>query len=206
MSSTRERILEASIALWNERGFAPVTVAEVAARVGISTGNLSYHFPTKRELVLAAWDQAEKRHLEWVHSWEPETVLEDLPRWLGGLTGLMWELRYLYRDTAQLVEAAPSLASRGRATLIQEGRQQLDDCLRAMRVGGHLTIGDRELPAVADGAWLVLRYWVEFLVETRGLVDLERAHVEELRGRFTTVLDPYLSEPARRKLRAPGHG
>ena len=148
----------------------------------------------------------EKRHLEWVRSWQPETVLEDLPRWLGGLTGLMWELRYLYRDTAQLVEAAPSLASRGRATLIQEGRQQLDDCLRAMRLGGHLRIGDAELPAVADGAWLVLRYWVDFLVETRALVDLERAHVEELQGRFFSVLDPYLSDTARRELRAATSG
>jgi hypothetical protein len=54
---TRDRILETALALFNKDGFAKVTTARIAAEVGISEGNLWYHFRTKRDLVVALWEQ-----------------------------------------------------------------------------------------------------------------------------------------------------
>ena len=54
---TRDRILETALALFNQDGFAKVTTARIAAEVGISEGNLWYHFRTKRDLVVALWEQ-----------------------------------------------------------------------------------------------------------------------------------------------------
>ena len=50
--TTRERILEVSRRLFNERGYAATSIAEIAATVGIAKGNLTYHFPAKYDLVL----------------------------------------------------------------------------------------------------------------------------------------------------------
>src|SRR6476469_7086598 len=57
--STSERIIEASIQLFNEQGVPSVPMHRIAAEVGISPGNLAYHFPAKRGLLLAILPQIE---------------------------------------------------------------------------------------------------------------------------------------------------
>jgi AcrR family transcriptional regulator len=49
----REAILAAALALWNERTFATLTMAEVAGRCGLAKGTLYLYFATKEELLLA---------------------------------------------------------------------------------------------------------------------------------------------------------
>ncbi|MEM9624528.1 MAG: helix-turn-helix domain-containing protein [Pseudomonadota bacterium] len=56
--TTAERILEASRLLFNEKGYAATRLTEIAEAVGISQGNLTYHFPTKRELANRLQEQA----------------------------------------------------------------------------------------------------------------------------------------------------
>jgi AcrR family transcriptional regulator len=53
MSETRQRILDTARILFNDRGLHRVGVREIARAVGISPGNLSYHFKTKDDLVSA---------------------------------------------------------------------------------------------------------------------------------------------------------
>ena len=54
--STADRILEAGRRLFNERGYAATSMGDIAAAVGISKGNLTYHFPTKQTLALRLRD------------------------------------------------------------------------------------------------------------------------------------------------------
>jgi AcrR family transcriptional regulator len=49
----RERILERALELFNERGIEYVGVRELARDLGIKGGNITYHFPTKDDLVVA---------------------------------------------------------------------------------------------------------------------------------------------------------
>lgn len=51
MKETRERILDKSLELFNEKGTDSVTVREIAAAIGISHGNLCYHFPNTDTIV-----------------------------------------------------------------------------------------------------------------------------------------------------------
>ena len=53
---TRDKILKTSIELFNNQGVHSVGVREIARALGISPGNLSYHFPKKADIILALMD------------------------------------------------------------------------------------------------------------------------------------------------------
>ncbi|HUJ73199.1 MAG TPA: TetR/AcrR family transcriptional regulator, partial [bacterium] len=59
--STRDRILAASLELFNAWGEPHVSTALIASQLNISEGNLWYHFRTKRDLVVALFGQLEER-------------------------------------------------------------------------------------------------------------------------------------------------
>lgn len=50
----RERIVEAALAVLAERGFAGASIAEIARRAGVATGNVYRYFPGKEALFEAA--------------------------------------------------------------------------------------------------------------------------------------------------------
>jgi len=58
-AKTRGRILMACRQLFNERGPANVTTADIANAVGINEGNLYYHFQRKEQLVEKLFDEFE---------------------------------------------------------------------------------------------------------------------------------------------------
>jgi AcrR family transcriptional regulator len=51
VSKTRDRILEAALRLFNDDGLPGVSTHRIAAELGISPGNLHYHFKSKRLIV-----------------------------------------------------------------------------------------------------------------------------------------------------------
>ncbi|MFW2366171.1 MAG: TetR/AcrR family transcriptional regulator [Desulforhopalus sp.] len=48
---TRDRILEKALVLFNEKGTAAVTTNHIASAMGISPGNLYYHFRNREEII-----------------------------------------------------------------------------------------------------------------------------------------------------------
>jgi AcrR family transcriptional regulator len=50
---TRNRIVDAALLLFRERGFAQTTMRDIAAEAGVATGAAYYYYRSKEELVLA---------------------------------------------------------------------------------------------------------------------------------------------------------
>ena len=50
-SDTKDRICEAALRLFNERGYDAVSLRDVAAEADIAIGSLTYHFAKKEDLL-----------------------------------------------------------------------------------------------------------------------------------------------------------
>ena len=51
MKNTKDRILDTSLELFNSLGLSKVTLRTIANKMGISQGNLNYHFKKREEII-----------------------------------------------------------------------------------------------------------------------------------------------------------
>lgn len=59
--TTKERILEKALELFNKKGISAVSSKHISEELGISYGNLCYHFPRKDDIVLQLYLSMQKR-------------------------------------------------------------------------------------------------------------------------------------------------
>ena len=59
---TRDRIYQAALALFRERGFESATMRDIAAAAGMSLGAAYHYFPSKDAIVLAYYDRISVEH------------------------------------------------------------------------------------------------------------------------------------------------
>lgn len=57
MEDTKGRILTAAAQLFEQQGYRSVSMRAIAAQLGISVGNLTYHFPHKQDIATALAEQ-----------------------------------------------------------------------------------------------------------------------------------------------------
>ncbi|AFK03948.1 transcriptional regulator, TetR family [Emticicia oligotrophica DSM 17448] len=57
MYKTKERIVNASIKLFNDHGIASVRLQQIADEIGISVGNLAYHFKNKEAIIHSVYEK-----------------------------------------------------------------------------------------------------------------------------------------------------
>lgn len=62
-SQTKAELIAATVAAINERGYAAVTVRDVADRAAVSTGAVQHHYPDKDTLILAVLASVRQRLL-----------------------------------------------------------------------------------------------------------------------------------------------
>jgi AcrR family transcriptional regulator len=61
---TRNRILDAALELFRERGFAETTMRDVAAAAGVATGAAYYYYRSKEDLVMAFYVRTDQEAAE----------------------------------------------------------------------------------------------------------------------------------------------
>lgn len=113
--STKQRILEAALTLFNEQGERAVTTNHIAAHLNISPGNLYYHFKNKQAIIFELFLAYEARVLEYlsVPDDRPLTAADKVNYLKDVFTGL-WQYRFMHRDMEHLLNADDALHARYR--------------------------------------------------------------------------------------------
>jgi len=118
-NTTRDRILQASLALFNAQGLAAVSTHKIAAELGISPGNLHYHFKAKQLIVEWLFRRFEQRLEALNGSSASIAAIDDLWLALHLRFEAIDEYRFIYRDMAFLASEYPALGQRAQAMTAQ---------------------------------------------------------------------------------------
>ena len=197
---TAERILEVTLELFNRFGEPNVSTTLISAELGISPGNLYYHYPAKDELVNALFDRYESSLDELLTASDSVRNVEDAWFFMHTLFELIWQYRFLYRDLNDLLSKNRRLETHFQSVLKNKALA-VKTLLGGMSRAGAMTIDPREVEATATSMVVVLTYWLSFEYVRDPRNALEPAHAQSalMRGaqHVLSLLLPYL-EPSQR--------
>lgn len=108
-NGTARRILEHARRAFNERGVAAVGMREIARDLGLSPGNVSYHFPTKEGLVVALIEQVHAENNAAVSAPDGALDFAEVDTMIRAIMRRDLENRWLMRDTVGLLISLPTL-------------------------------------------------------------------------------------------------
>jgi AcrR family transcriptional regulator len=198
---TAERILEVTLDLFNRFGEPNVSTTLISAELGISPGNLYYHYPAKDALINSLFDRYEQALSELLNACDGVRDVEDAWFFMHTLFELIWQYRFLYRDLIDLLSKNRRLETHVQEVLKNKTRS-VKAMLDSMSRASTLSIDSREVEATATSMVVVLTYWLsfEYVRDPRNALEPENAQAALLRGahHVLNLLIPYL-EPGQRK-------
>jgi AcrR family transcriptional regulator len=200
---TAERILEVTLELFNRFGEPNVSTTLISAELGISPGNLYYHYPAKDELINSLFERYERALGELLGASEGVRDVEDAWFFMHSLFELIWQYRFLYRDLNDLLSKNRLLETRFQAVLKNKTRA-IRHVLDGMSRRGAVHIDSRDVEPTATSMVVVLTYWLsfEYVRDPRHALEPENAQQALLRGAWhvLNLLTPYLEATQRQHL------
>ncbi len=196
---TRERILETALTMFNTFGEPSVATTSIAVEMGISPGNLYYHYHSKEAIVADLFAEY-RREIETTLA-APEERLpnaEDCWLFLHLVFEAIWKYRFVYRDINDLVSRYHVIEVQFRRIFAHKIRV-CEQILNGLLENGQMRAQPAEIKTLAENIVLVASYWMsfEFARNPRAAQDGETL----ARGAFHVIAlaAPYL-EPREREL------
>jgi len=200
---TAERILESTLELFNRHGEPNVSTSAIATEVGISPGNLYYHYPAKEKLVNTLFGRYEAALDELLRAADGVRDVEDAWLFFHMLFELIWQYRFLYRDLNDLLSNNRRLETHFQ-TVLRDKSRAVRTVLDAL--ADETSLHEGEAAAVATAMVVVLTYWLsfEYVRDPRNALETAGGQAALLRGAFhvLSLLGPYLAADARAHLEA----
>jgi AcrR family transcriptional regulator len=202
---TAERILEVTLELFNRFGEPNVSTTLISAELGISPGNLYYHYPAKDELINSLFDRYERSLNEVLNASDNARDVEDAWFFMHTLFELIWQYRFLYRDLNDLLSKNRRLETHFQSVLKNKTRS-IRALLESMARSGALRMDAREMEPTATSMVVVLTYWLsfEYVRDPRNALEPASAQAALMRGahHVLNLLVPYMEAQQRTHLLA----
>ncbi len=200
---TAERILEVTLELFNRFGEPNVSTTLISAELGISPGNLYYHYAAKEELINSLFNRFESALNELLNASDSVRDVEDAWFLMHSLFELIWQYRFLYRDLNDLLSKNRRLEMHFQSVL-KNKTLAVKTLLDGMSCSGAMQIDSREVDATATSMVVVLTYWLsyEYVRDPRRALEPENAQAALMRGaqHVLNLLTPYLERSQRMHL------
>ncbi|MGH8042034.1 MAG: TetR/AcrR family transcriptional regulator [Rudaea sp.] len=199
-TQTRQRILDTSLAMFNAQGEPNVTTNHIADELGISPGNLYYHYRNKDDIVerlFARYEELMDQALIAPEGRLPD--LEDVWLQLHLVFECMWTYRFLYRDLVDILARNRKLKQRF-SRILDRAARSARSVLGGLTAAGILRATADEVDATAENVLLVATFWLNYH-SVRG-TNLQPAQDDLSQGIYQVMLliAPFLRDAERAHL------
>ncbi len=194
--NTRERIILASLDLFNEKGERNVTTNHIAANLGISPGNLYYHFRNKTDIIYEIFLQYQLLvdHYLQIPDERLMTVADQFD-YLEAVFDGLWSYRFFHRDLEHYLDSDTRLQ--------EDYRQFTVRCINSIgkilasleRAGILKPLGEEMRCTFSLNVWLLVTSWMSFLKTAVGQ-DVHLIRKESLKHGIYQVISlelPFLN-------------
>jgi AcrR family transcriptional regulator len=191
MSPTKQKIIAAAIALYNEKGVPSVTMRDIAQSVGISAGNLAYHFKNQDFIIEEAFRQMEAQRDDILSGVQEIPSFENINAQLVPLLKLSRTYSFIYLDSVHIFRTYPGIA--------ELQRSYFEQSIAYIKAVIDLSIGAGNLISeprpgtyqrMAHTTWMIINFWLEQAI-LRGENDTRD---DDIRQKIWDLVIPYLTE------------
>ena len=159
--ATKEKIINAAIELFNDQGFANVRLQNIADRVGISVGNLAYHFKNKEAIVNQAYEIIGDELKEILSRFRSQPSLLDLEEQLNGFHSFIHQFKFYFIDILEIKRQYPHLHEQRQEfikRMIIQIRKRFDYNVKRGILVPESFPGQYDL--TANNIWMIITFWI----------------------------------------------
>lgn len=199
---TRDKIIQASIELFNEHGERQISTNHIAAHLGISPGNLYYHFRNKNDIIHNIFalyrKQLENSFVPVIAGQDPIVLLRQS---LDNIFELMWRFNFFYSNLPDILSRDQELQE---AYLEVQSRllERLTGSVSELKDSGIVNIDAEDIPEFIHALKLTVTFWISYLKTLQPNKKIEKPMV--YRGVLTVLLmfKPYLNDSDKEGIKA----
>ena len=176
---TRDRIIQASLELFNADGERNVTTNHIASHLEISPGNLYYHFKNKQQIIFDIYLQYEGLVDDNLQMPEGRSLtINDKLIYLQKIFQGLWDYRFIHRDLQHLLQNDAELHKRYNQ-FFKRCLERVQLIFRGLRDAHIIDATDKEIRTLALNTWILVTSWFGFM-HTNLLVDKNQEESREL--------------------------
>ncbi len=191
MSPTKQKIIAAAIGLYNEKGVPAVTMRDIAQSVGISAGNLAYHFKNQDFIIEEAFRQMEAQRDDILSGVQEIPSFENINAQLVPLLKLARTYSFIYLDSVHIFRTYPGIA-RLQRSYFEQSIAYIKAVIELSQGAGNIIPEPRTgtYQRLAHTTWMIINFWLEQAI-LRGEND---ARDDDIRQKIWDLVIPYLTD------------
>ncbi|GHF99883.1 TetR/AcrR family transcriptional regulator [Thalassotalea marina] len=195
---TRDKIIQASIELFNEQGERNVTTNHIAAHLGISPGNLYYHFRNKEDIILSIYEEyARNLLLDTFPQVNPETKpLDTIILYMDAVFQALMKFRFFYANLPVLLAKNPLLHEKY-VEVQHTISKRLSEMLVSLRDANMMTFEDDELADIVSILRLINTFWLSFYQTQNENTEINDSVFLDGVLKILVMIRPYITESAK---------
>jgi hypothetical protein len=163
MQTTEERILSASLLLFNEKGLSQTSTNNIAKYLDISPGNVYYYFNNKSDIIMKLFSRYEEK-LHLLLSPSCKDYIKDINQlsyYLDNIFPLMWEYRFFYINLTEIIKQNSLMKSKYLLAKIEINKSIeviLDNC----ESNGWLNIANKDKILFIEHLNFLSTLWINY--------------------------------------------
>ncbi len=198
--STKDRILNKSLELFNAGGARAIGTTHIGEALGMSPGNLYYHYRNREEIVAALFDRMEPEfHAALTGNATPPLSAERFAGFYILAFDILWRYRFFFGALVDLLRRDDDLAARYDA-FQRWALDALESIAAQLVKDGSMAKppGPSSLKSVATNTWLIWLNWIRFVQTTKDDHAITKGDLAQ--GAFQTmdILVPHLDAKYRK--------